>query len=287
MITGKTKVYGLIGNPVSQSFSPFIHNKLAQEMCIDMTYVTFPVAKGDINEAFKGMLALGIQGMNVTVPYKSDIMACIDVVDTEAKTIGAVNTLVYTEEGIKGYNTDWVGLRQSLYNKKIGLKDKKILILGAGGSARATAVMCAKEGASQITIANRTIIKADTIAGIIKNNYSVQVSTAEITKIPDDCNPDIIFQTTPIGMYPKPGVTPLENKRLLECAEVAVDLIYNPNETLFLTQAKDSGCQIINGLEMLFYQAVKAFELWNDIIVPVEIQNRSLAAFEAAVKEKV
>ena len=286
MITGKTQVYGLIGNPVSQSFSPFIHNKLAEEMSIDMTYVTFPVAKGQVPEAFKGMLALGIRGMNVTVPFKSDIMACIDSVDQEAKTIGAVNTLVFRDRGVRGYNTDWLGLRQSLYNKQVSLRDKKVLILGAGGSARATAVMCAKEGAAEITIANRTVAKADTIAEIIRSNYSVEVFTSRICDILDGCQPDIIFQTTPIGMYPKPGVSPLDNDRLLTCAEVAVDLIYNPDETLFLKQARDNGCQVINGLEMLFYQAVKAFELWHDLEVPEDIQNRSLAAFEKAIREK-
>lgn len=286
MITGNTKVYGLIGNPVAQSFSPFIHNMLANELKIDMIYVTYPVAKGDLPEAYKGMKALGIQGMNVTVPYKADIMDEIDLIDEEAKNIGAVNTLVYEGTAIRGYNTDWIGLLRSLKRNGVQLHGQKVLIIGAGGSARATAVMCAKEKASHITIANRTLSKASAITSLVQVNYECPVSALSLKEAEEVKGYDIVFQTTPLGMYPKPDACPISNEACLKGAQVAVDLIYNPAETQFLHMARLNGCVTINGLEMLFYQAVKAFELWHDLKVPTDIQDRCLMAFEEAIRPR-
>ncbi len=286
MITGKTKVYGLIGNPVAQSFSPFIHNMLADELNIDMTYVTFPVATGNLHNAYQGMKALGVQGMNVTVPYKADIMNEIDFIDEEAKNIGAVNTLVYEGASIRGYNTDWIGLLRSLKRNGVTLENKKVLIIGAGGSARATAIMCAKEKALTMTIANRTVSKATTIAEVVQSKYDIKVAVLSVREAEVLHEFDIIFQTTPLGMVPKTDACPIEVAACLEKAEVAVDLIYNPGETKFLKSARINGCKTINGLEMLFYQAVKAFELWNDLEVPLEVQDRCLEIFEEAVRNK-
>lgn len=286
MITGKTKVYGLIGNPVVQSFSPFIHNSLAEAMNIDMTYVTYPVATGDLHEAYQGMKALGIQGMNVTVPYKADIMDEIDFIDEEAKNIGAVNTLVYEGTSICGYNTDWIGLLRSLKRKGVSLTNKRVLIIGAGGSARATTVMCAKEKALSITLANRTLSKAATIAELVGSRYDMDVKVLSVSEAEGQNGYDIVFQTTPLGMYPKPELCPLTAFNCLKTAEVAVDLIYNPAETKFLDMARFNGCKTINGLGMLFYQAVKAFELWHKVEVPESIQTTCLKAFEEAVSNK-
>lgn len=286
MVTGKTQVFGLIGNPVAQSFSPFIHNSLAQALGIDMTYVTFPVARGSLKDAYRGMKALGIRGMNVTVPYKGDIMAELDGVDEAAAKIGAVNTLVYEGEQVKGYNTDWIGLWRSLERRGVGLKGRRVLILGAGGSARATAVMAAKYGAVHITVANRTLEKAQAITRLIGNTYSVKTSACSIEEAEITEGYEVIFQTTSLGMYPKTEGCPIRKTRCLNTADVAVDLIYNPEETQFLAAARQAGCQTINGMEMLFFQAVRAFELWQGQRVPEDVENRCLADFKDAVAEK-
>lgn len=286
MVTGKTQVFGLIGNPVAQSFSPFIHNSLAQAMGIDMTYVTFPVPHGSLKDAYRGMKALGIGGMNVTVPYKGDIMAELDKVDEAAANIGAVNTLVYEDGQVKGYNTDWIGLWRSLERRSVRLKGRRVLILGAGGSARATAVMAAKYGAVHITVANRTLEKAQAIVRLIGSTYGVKADACSIEEAEITEGYEVIFQTTSLGMYPKAEGCPIRETRCLNTAEVAVDLIYNPEETQFLAAARRAGCQTINGMEMLFFQAVRAFELWQGQKVPEGVEARCLADFKDAVAEK-
>lgn len=287
MITGKTQVFGLIGNPVAQSFSPYIHNSLAEAMNIDMTYVTFPVEKVKLSEAYRGIKALGIGGANVTVPYKSDIINEIDAIDPEAANIGAVNTLVYEEgKSIRGYNTDWIGLLTSLKSNLVTIEGKSVLIIGAGGSARAVGVMCAKEKAAKVTVANRTVSKAEAIAAIVAEKYDVVSRVVTIDQAQNLEDVDIVIQTTPLGMYPDIERSPISGDDFLKNAEVAVDLIYNPAETKFLATARQQGCKTINGLEMLFYQAVKAFELWHDLTVPKEVQAKCLEAFKKALEEK-
>ena len=166
-INGKTKLMGLIGNPVEHTLSPVIHNTIASCMNENMAYLPFPV-KEDLEMAVKGAYALGVQGMNVTVPYKSAVMPSLVNVDEQAAIIGAVNTLVRVDGGYKGYNTDLPGLYRAMRSDGIELADAKVVILGAGGAARSAAFLCAFHKAKEVYILNRTVQKAALVAEEVK-----------------------------------------------------------------------------------------------------------------------
>lgn len=283
-ITGKTKVFGLIGNPVEHSFSPFVQNMFAKKTNIDSVYTTFHVEDGELKHAIKGMKALGIQGMNVTVPYKMDVMKYMDEVDSLAEHIGAMNTIVRKGDKLIGYNTDALGLKQSLEFEGINLEGESVLIIGAGGAARAVAVMCADAGAKLIAITNRTVEKAEELVSYIDERYDVETVALDLELVRTGEGSlmeslKIAFQTTSVGMSPNVEADPLEDSIYYQYVKVAVDLIYNPTETKFMLRAKEQGAQTISGLGMLYFQAAKAFELWNDIKISDDIHKECYKAF--------
>ena len=241
-INGTTRVCGLIGNPVAHSISPVIHNRLAGLRGDNLVYATFKVEAGNVAAAVKGAYALDILGLNVTVPHKQAIIDELVDIDELAAAIGAVNTLVRTEGGFKGYNTDILGLDRELSDVGISLEDKCVVIIGAGGAARAIAFLCAGKKASEIYIMNRTLEKAQNIADAV-NEYAKKdiAKAAGISECGSFDKKDyIVIQTT------------------------GVDIIYNPYETMFMKLMKKHGKPAYNGLKMLLYQGVAAYELWND-----------------------
>ena len=181
IINGKTRVCGLIGNPVEHTMSPTIHNTIATIEEDNMVYVPFLVEK-DLQTAINGAYAMDIHGINVTVPYKSDVISSIVEIDYEAEIIGAVNTLVRKEDGYKGYNTDLLGLERALRSEGIDISKEKVIVVGAGGAARAAAFLCAFRNAKEIVILNRTVEKAEKIKEEIEDKteygkikvYSIQ-----------------------------------------------------------------------------------------------------------------
>lgn len=287
MVTGHTQVYGLFGNPVAQSFSPFIHNMLAVETGQDMTYVTFKVDTGKFGLAMNGFDGLNLQGVNVTVPYKSEVMHYLDEVKGEAKIIGAVNTVVREGHRLVGYNTDWIGLKKSLDLNGVDLLGKTVLVIGAGGSARAVAVICAKSGVKKLVMTNRTASKAESIAEELAKHYELDCEVISLADLKHREDLQVAFQTTPIGMYPHIENNPVYESKVYQTLEVAVDLIYNPKETHFLREASLAGAKTVNGLGMLFYQAVAAFELWRNIKIDETIQDKCYKAFIGAMDEKM
>lgn len=283
-ISGKTKLLGLIGNPVEHSFSPFIHNMFAQELGIDSVYTTFKVENGELGNAIKGAKALNIQGMNVTVPYKMDVLAYMDEVDSLAEHIGAMNTIVRRDNKFIGYNTDALGLKGSLEHEGVNLKGESVLIIGAGGAARAVAVMCADAGAKLIAITNRTMEKAEALASYIDERYEVETVALDLELVRAGEGSlmeslKIAFQTTSVGMSPNIDADPLEDSHYYDYVKVAVDLIYNPTTTKFMEKASAKGAKAISGLGMLYFQAVKAYELWNDVVIPETVLNKCYKAF--------
>lgn len=277
-IKGTTRVCGLIGNPVAHSLSPFIHNKLAQGMGIDLAYVTFKVEGDKVSQAVNGAYALDIMGMNVTVPHKQAVMDPIVEIDPLANAIGAVNTLVRVDGGYKGYNTDILGLKRELKEAGVDLKNRDVVILGAGGAARAIAFLCASEEARRIDICNRTVEKAKSIEEAVKTYYKtdynrdIDIRSKQIENYTFD-GPDgyLVIQATSIGLAPNVDDVVIEDPKFYERAEVGVDIIYNPAETKFMKLMKMHGAQACNGLMMLLYQAVAAFELWNDCQVDSKV----------------
>ena len=242
-IKGTTRVCGLIGNPVGHSISPVIHNTLADLCGIDMVYTTFKVEKGAVDTAVKGAYALDILGLNVTVPHKQEVIGTLESVDPLAEAIGAVNTLVRTEHGYKGYNTDILGLERELEEEQVELKDSPVILLGAGGAARAIAFLCVSKGAKEVAILNRTEEKAAVIAEDV--NRHLQSKAAYAMKLSDygklTGENYVVIQTTSVGLYPNCDDAVIEDEDFYKRAAVGVDIIYNPAETKFMKLMKAQG----------------------------------------------
>jgi len=281
-INGKTKVMGLIGDPVEHTMSPVIHNTIAREMGINMVYVPFPVKEPD--KAVVGAYALGISGMNVTVPHKSNVIPYLAELNKEAEIIGAVNTLVRGKDGFVGYNTDMPGLYRALLSEGIDLKGSKVIVIGAGGAARAAAFLCAWRGASQIVVLNRTLEKAQRVVSEVKEKTGFEkieaIAIADWTSISG--KDYVVLQATKAGLYPDVEKTPIEDAAFFEKVSVVYDLIYSPSETAFMKMARRKGIKAYHGLKMLLYQGVLAFEYWNEVTVPQDIIDKT---YEVLKKE--
>lgn len=278
-VTGKTKIAGVIGNPIEHSVSPQLHNTISKYLGVDLIYVPFRVEAGDIEDAVKGLKALNVIGFNVTIPYKKEVIKYLDENSKQALLMGAVNTVKNINGRLYGYNTDAEGFSRSFKEETgIGFAEKRVFIIGAGGAARAIAVKVAFEGAKEIFIANRTTSKANEIADIINYNISRIVETCSIKdRMTEDIfqNCDIIINTTSVGMYPETEISPLDGTGLaFSRGHIVYDVIYNPAKTKFLKDAEKAGCKTVNGMGMLFYQGINAYEIWTGIKLSSEITRK-------------
>ncbi len=271
-IDGKTRTCGLIGNPVEHTLSPVIHNNLAQMLGINLAYVPFLVEEDGLAKAVEGAYELSILGMNVTVPHKSAVIGHLKEIDDLAEKIGAVNTLVRCEGGYKGYNTDMSGLFRAMQTEDIRIKGEAVLLLGAGGAARAVAFLCAQCGAEKIYICNRTLQKAEAVADEIKaqiEDVDIRALTYDqISELSEDSF--LAIQCTSVGLYPNVSDVVLPDGPVYDRIHTGVDLIYRPYETQFMKLVKAHGGKTMNGLKMLLYQGIIAFELWNKCDVTEE-----------------
>lgn len=272
MIDGKTRTCGVIGNPVEHTMSPAIHNNLSRLMNINMAYVPFLVERGGIEDAVKGAYALNILGLNVTVPYKSDVIPFLTDIDPLAERIGAVNTLVREEGGYKGFNTDMPGLYRAMRSDGVELENKEVLILGAGGVARAVAVMLADKGAKEITIINRNVDHAAKVAAEVNGYVGRElIKVMALSDVGNLSGKDYLaIQATSVGMYPNVDEAVIEDENFYRLVHTGYDLVFNPGETKFMKLVKEKGGQAYNGLKMLLYQGIIAYELWNNVEVSEE-----------------
>ena len=292
-INGKTRLIGLIGNPVEHTLSPVIHNGISKRMGISSVYVPFQVEEEVVGKAVQGAYALNVLGLNVTVPHKNRVMESLVEIDEAAKQIGAVNTLVRLKQtpakqakesqeqavergkaGYKGYNTDMSGLRRQIQEDGIDLNGQAVVILGAGGAAKAVVYMCLLEGAEKIYLLNRTVEKAEMIAenmnhAVEKRKTVIPMALSDYDKIPE--KELIVFQATSIGLSPNIEDVVIDDGAFYEKIRVGVDLIYNPANTRFMQLVKAAGGRAYNALKMLLYQGVIAYELWHDIKVPMDV----------------
>ncbi len=266
-IRGTTKLCALLGNPTQHSLSPMIHNNLASLTKTDVAYTTFSVEKEAVEMAVKGAFALGIVGMNVTVPYKQEVMRYLVGTDPLAEAIGAVNTLVRKQDGYYGYNTDILGFLRELEVNNFKLENRDVVILGAGGVARAIAFACAREGANRIYILNRSFDKARVLAydldayfGFLKGDKIIPMSLCQSEEV--EAKDFLLVQTTDIGMHPNVDAIILEESKLYDEAAFGFDVIYNPYNTCFMNKLKSKGKRAVNGLPMLLYQGVEAYKMW-------------------------
>jgi len=262
---GKTKVCGIMANPVEHSMSPVLQNLYAERTGINLAYVPFKVEEERLEEAVKGAYALNVQGMNVTVPHKQAVMQYLKELDETAADIGAVNTLVRIDGGYEGYNTDVPGLLRAVKEEGIELNQKKCILIGAGGAAKAAAYMMAKEGASVIYLLNRSVDKAQALAQWVNRLAGREtvkpMALSDYSSIPGDGY--FAIQSTSVGMHPNTDAAPIEDPAFYEKLEAAYDCIYTPSETKFMKHVKAAGGRAFNGLNMLLYQGVIAYELWN------------------------
>ncbi len=263
-VDGKTRLYGIVGKPVSHSLSPAMHNAAFQHCGLNKIYLAFDVE--DITGAMAGLRSLGIGGVSVTMPHKQAVIPLLDGIDPVAQRIGAVNTLLIRDGAIRGYNTDWIGAVQAL-EMIADLSAATVLLLGAGGSARAIGFGLKEKGV-QVIVANRTLAKGQALAG------ELDCECCPLAEI-DHLNVDALVNTTSVGMAPNTAATPI-SQTLLENIPAVMDIIYVPSETRLLREAKEVGCKTVNGMYMLLYQGVAQFELWNDCDAPVEVMREAL-----------
>lgn len=266
---GNTMTCGLIGNPVRHTLSPLIHNSIAAMKGVNLVYVPFEVPKGGVKNAVRGANALGIKGLNVTVPYKSDVIDHLVEVDPLAEGIGAVNTLVRTEGGFKGYNTDMSGLYHAMQDEGIVLDGECVVILGAGGVARPVAYLCATKGAEKVYVLNRTYEKAEAVAKEVNDALDENLGE-KIFPMPLDDYKEVlqkekrffVVQCTSVGLFPDVNSAVIEDEEFYKHVYGAIDVVYKPLETKFMKLVKDAGGKVFSGLKMLLYQGIDAFELW-------------------------
>lgn len=262
---GKTKVCGIMAYPVEHSMSPLLQNVYAAHTGVNLAYVPFKVEPGRLEEAVKGAYALNIQGMNVTVPHKQEVMKYLKAVDRMAEEIGAVNTLVRTEGGYKGYNTDVPGLIRAIHDEDIRMKGRRCILIGAGGAAKAAAYMLAREGAEIVYLLNRTVEKAAALAEWVNQLAGRQLvkplALSDYAEIPGDGY--FAIQCTNVGMHPDTKASPMEDRAFFEKISEAYDCVYTPAETRFMKLVKAAGGKAYNGLNMLLYQGIVSYELWN------------------------
>lgn len=272
MIDGKTRTCGLIGNPVEHTMSPAIHNTLAKRREHNLVYVPFLVEEGQVDTAVKGAYALNILGMNVTVPYKSEVIQSLAEVDTLAAQIGAVNTLVRTEGGYKGYNTDMLGLHRAMLEDGVQIEGEEIILLGAGGAARAVAYLCASKGATRVYMLNRTRTKAEEVAAEVNQAVGKEIIVpmllSDYTKLPD--KKFLAIQGTSVGLAPHDDEVVIEDAAFYQKIHTGYDLIYRPFTTRFMKLVQEAGGKAYNGLKMLLYQGIIAYELWNEVEITKE-----------------
>jgi shikimate dehydrogenase len=264
-IDGKTQVYGIIGNPVSHSLSPVMHNAALNKSSINGVYLPFPAP--DLAAAVTGIRGLGVQGVSVTIPHKEGVMELLDEIDPVAHRIGAVNTIVNSNGKLKGLNTDWVGATRAL-EEKIVLEGKTVVVLGAGGSARAIGFGLLYLGA-HVVLCSRTESRGRALAAELDCPW---ISLSETEKIAGD----ILINATSVGMVPNVEKSPVPQS-VLPGFKVVMDIVYAPQKTRLLGEAQESGCEIINGLEMLLYQGVAQFEIWTGKKAPVSVMREALS----------
>ena len=276
--------YGIIGYPVKHSLSPLMHNAAFKILEVDAVYKLFPLKEEDLKVFFDDLREKTnpIFGLNVTVPYKEKVIPYLDSLAPLAKRVGAVNTIVITQDRkLVGYNTDAPGFLAHLAELNFDLNNKRITILGAGGSARAliTAMCFIPERPQSIRIYNRTASRAEELLKDIGER--VDTSIIEIVQCIDDLNielADLLINTTSLGL--KAGDECLVSEDLLHSNILVYDLIYNPKETLLLKMAKVKGAQTANGLGMLFYQGVLAFQHWAGVQIQDKVKNKMREALE-------
>ena len=276
-ITGKTKICGLIGDPVEHTMSPAMHNAAFAELGLDYAYLPFHVRPADLAAAVNGLRAVNATGFNVTIPHKVAVIPLLDDLDPLAEKIGAVNTVVNDNGVLKGYNTDASGFLQALLEGGFEPRGKSVVLLGAGGAARAIAYILVERDA-RLVILNRKeeLDWAEGTAVNIKNDLDKDVAVFELLSEHLEKaleSADILVNATSVGMSPAVDASPVP-AGLLKSGLVVTDIVYNPVKTRLLREAKAAGAVTIAGIDMLIWQGALAFEKWTGHKAPFDLMKQ-------------
>lgn len=288
LITGTTKLLGVIGSPIEHSLSPVMHNAaicaLQQRSAnassgVDYVYLALPVNAADLSVAIAGFKAIGLVGFSVTIPHKQAIVPLLSEVSAVAKDVGAVNTVWRTDEGWSGTNTDVEGFIAPLQAYNRDWSQTMPLILGHGGAARAVVVGLTQLGCTEIHIVGRDVQRLSQFQQSWVDALPITINVhrwEQLTELMPKA--DLVVNTTPVGMYPNVEQSPIDNAAMqqLRVGAIAYDLIYTPNPTQFLQQAQQQGAIAIDGLEMLVQQGAAALKIWLGQTPPVDIMRQSL-----------
>ena len=259
-----TALYCVLGNPISHSLSPAMHNRAFAHRNRDAVYLAFQVT--DLKAAIAGIRALGIRGASITLPHKTAVMPLLDEVDPAAAAIGAVNTIVNRAGKLVGKNSDSCGAMDALQTQT-SITEKAVLIVGAGGAARAVGFGIRKLG-GQIAVTNRSTPAGEELAADLGGTFLPMGELAAATF-------DILINTTPVGMHPQTDACPVPLD-ILRPELVVMDIIYNPLETRLLAAASRAGCKTVDGLTMFVNQGARQFEWWTGEQAPVEIMRQAV-----------
>ncbi len=278
MITGKTKILGVIGAPIAHSLSPIIQNASLHEAGLDYVYTAFPVRRDALASAVCGLRDAGVTGFNVTIPFKTEIMPLLDALSEDAQRIRAVNTVVIASDGtMTGHNTDVTGFMAGFAARGIGLAGKHTVLIGAGGAARAALWGLLRSGVSSVCIGVRNLAKGKALCTDFAADGTLAVYCFDDPHFRDVlCTADIVVQTTPIGMSPQTDAMPPVDPAAISPSAAVYDLIYTPAETAFLRAAAAHGCTTINGETMLVMQGAEAFSLWTGVRPNTDLMQRVL-----------
>jgi len=294
-ITSRTGIFGVIGDPIEHSLSPLLHNYVLDRLGLDYRYLAFRVARGHADDVGRAMRTLGIRGLNVTIPHKEAVVAQMDELTTEARHVGAVNTIAVDPEGrLVGHNTDVAGFLSSLEIRGLadGLHARAAAMIGAGGAARAILFCLVKQGAAPIRLVNRTVSRAEELAdwcGRFAPGANIEIIPGSDEKTVEKAVAEacLTVNVTPLGMAPDIHAAPLPTGVLPARGAVVYDTIYNPLRTLLLERAEKAGCLAINGLDMLIIQGMESLSWWLGTPVPWrEMLDDLRNLLQNALKEK-
>jgi shikimate dehydrogenase len=278
LVTGKTQMLALLGNPIAHTLSPFIHNTISKALGKELIYIPLKVPPTQLEfflEAFKRMDVLGF---NVTVPYKQEIMKFTDENSEESLVMGAVNTVKIVEGKLYGYNTDGEGFLKAFQEEmQEGFENKRVVILGAGGTARSIAFKLGTQKIKNLSILNRTFSKGESLSRLINSRFSnlsmaYTLDHGEIFELLKES--DVIINTTDVGLYPDTDAMPISNLEFISSKHLVYDVIYNPKPTKFLKEAQKRGASIANGLGMLIHQGVLSYKIWTGDPVTKELTKK-------------
>ncbi len=279
-ITGKTGLFGVIGDPISHSLSPLIHNAALEALGLDLVYVAFAITPKNLAMAIAGLEVIGVQGFNVTIPHKQAIIPLLTEITAIAKEVGAVNTVYRTEQGWQGTNTDVAGFISPLQRMAQNWSSITPLVIGNGGAARAVVVGLRELGCQKIQVVGRNFDKLRQLQSSWSDSslaHRLQIHSWDdlAALIP---NAQLLINTTPLGMAPRINESPVADNimQTLPSTAIVYDLIYTPSPTRFLSQAKQQGAQIIDGSDMLVNQGAASLQRWLNQEIPVEAMAQAL-----------